>query len=87
MNASTPITPSTPTGLIPSNPPQFASDLKRGLLGHVFNGYDEAHVKDELKPVMARFRSGETQEKRVTLDGPKLSDDELRALEQAGSHA
>jgi len=63
------------------------SDLKRGLLGHVFNGYSDEHVKDELKPVMARFRSGDTQEKRVTLDGPKLSDDELRALEQAGSHA
>jgi hypothetical protein len=31
------------------------SDLKRGLLGHLFNGYDESHVKDELKPVMARF--------------------------------
>jgi hypothetical protein len=63
------------------------SDLKRGLLGHVFNGYSEEHVKDELKPVMARFRSGETQEKRVTLDGPELSDDELQALRRAGSHA
>ena len=63
------------------------SDLKRGLLGHLFNGYGETHVKDELKPVMARFRSGETQEKRGTLDGPKLSDDELQALHQAGSAA
>lgn len=63
------------------------SDLKRGLLGHLFNGYDESHLKDELKPVMARFRSAETQEKRVTLDGPKLEADELRALQQAGSHA
>ena len=44
-------------------------------------------MKDELKPVMARFRTGETQEKRVTLDGPKLSDDELQALQRAGSHA
>jgi hypothetical protein len=63
------------------------SDLQRGLFGHLFNGYDETHVKDELKPVMARFRSAETQEKRVTLDGPKLEADELRALQQAGSHA
>ncbi|MCE9657407.1 MAG: fatty acid hydroxylase family protein [Burkholderiales bacterium] len=63
------------------------SDLKRGLLGHLFNGYDESYVKEELKPVMARFRSAETQEKRVTLDGPKLEADELRALQQAGSHA
>ena len=33
-------------------------------LGHLFNGYDETHVKDELKPVMARFRTGETQAER-----------------------
>src|SRR6267143_1971649 len=33
------------------------SDLRRGLLGHLFNGYDETHVKEELKPVMARFFS------------------------------
>jgi hypothetical protein len=63
------------------------SDLKRGLLGHLFNGYDERFVKDELKPVIARFRTAETQDQRVTLDGPKLSADEIRALEQAGSHA
>jgi len=63
------------------------SDLKRGLLGHLFNGYDERHVKDELKPVMARFRSAETQAQRVTLDGPKLNDDELMALGRAGGRA
>ena len=62
------------------------SDLKRGLLGHLFNGYSDAHVKPELKPVIARFRTSETQEKRVTLDGPQLSDDELRTLASAGSH-
>ena len=62
------------------------SDLKRGLLGHLFNGYNDAHVKPELKPVIARFRTSETQEKRVTLDGPQLSDDELRTLASAGSH-
>jgi len=63
------------------------SDLKRGLIGHLFNGYDESHVKDELKPVMARFRTAETQAQRVTLDGPKLNDDELMALGRAGGHA
>jgi hypothetical protein len=63
------------------------SDLKRGLFGHLFNGYDETHVKDELKPVMARFRTGETQAQRVTLDGPKLNDDELTALGRATRHA
>ena len=62
------------------------SDLKRGLLGHLFNGYSDAHVKPELKPVIARFRTSETQEKRVTLDGPQLSDDELQTLASAGSH-
>jgi hypothetical protein len=63
------------------------SDLKRGLVGHLFNGYDERHVKDELKPVMSRFRTAETQAQRVTLDGPKLNEDELMALGRAGGHA
>jgi hypothetical protein len=63
------------------------SDLTRGLLGHLFNGYSDAHVKEELKPVMARFRTSETQDQRCTLDGPKLDDDELRTLSQAISHA
>ena len=63
------------------------SDLNRGLLGHLFNGYDETHVKEDLKPVIARFRSGQTQAERCTLDGPRLSADELRALQQAGGHA
>ena len=62
------------------------SDLRRGLLGHLFNGYNESHVKPELKPVIARYRTSETQEKRVTLDGPQLSEDELRTLAAAGSH-
>jgi len=63
------------------------SDLKRGLLGHLFNGYDQTYVKEELKPMIARFRTAETQAQRCTLDGPKLSEDEIRVLEQAGSHA
>ena len=62
------------------------SDLRRGLLGHLFNGYSDAHVKPELKPVIARYRTSETQEKRVTLDGPQLSEDELRTLASAGGH-
>ena len=63
-----------------------SSDLKRGLLGHVFNGYSEKHVKDELKPVIARFRMSETQDQRCTLDGPKLDAEEIRILAHAGSH-
>jgi hypothetical protein len=63
------------------------SDLKRGLLGHLFNGYSEKHVKEELKPVIARFRTAETQDQRCTLDGPKLSEEEVRTLHRAGSPA
>jgi len=59
------------------------SDLNRGLLGHLFNGYDETHVKPELKPIMAKFRTAETQNARVTLEGPKLEADEVRTIEQA----
>lgn len=62
------------------------SDLKRGLLGHLFNGYSEKHVKEELKPIIARFRNEKTEAERVTLEGPKLSDEELAALAKA-SHA
>ena len=53
------------------------SDLRRGLLGHVFNGYDERHVRDELKPIIQRFRLDDS---RVTLDGPQLNDEERRVL-------
>ena len=40
----------------------------------------ERHIKPELKPIIARFRHGETQEKRVTLDGPQLTPEENQAL-------
>ena len=63
------------------------SDLNRGLIGHLFNGYSSEHVKEELKPVMARFRTAQTQDERVTLDGPRLNDEETQALARAGSHA
>ena len=64
-----------------------SSDLKRGLLGHIFNGYSDQYVKEELKPVIARFRSSETQDQRCTLDGPKLNEEEIQTLARAGSHA
>jgi hypothetical protein len=63
------------------------SDLDRGLLGHLFNGYDDRHVKQELKPVIARFRTAQTQDERVTLDGPRLTQEEERTLAHAGGHA
>jgi len=53
------------------------TDLRRGLLGHLFNGYSEKHVKEELKPVIAKFRKGE---QHVTLDGPELNENELGAM-------
>jgi hypothetical protein len=56
------------------------SDLNRGMVGHLLNGYDERHVKPQLKPIIDKFRSNEVQEKQVTLDGPVLSMDEKQAL-------
>jgi hypothetical protein len=53
------------------------SDLRRGLLGHLFNGYSNEHVKEELQPIIRRFRLDDS---RVTLDGPELTDEELRVL-------
>ena len=36
------------------------SDLDRGLLGHLFNGYSDAHVKPELKPALTRHTLSDT---------------------------
>jgi hypothetical protein len=63
------------------------SDLRRGLFGHLFNGMDERYVKEELKPVIARFRTSETQDARCTLDGPRLEQDEITSIRQVVSHA
>ena len=63
------------------------SDLERGLLGHLFNGYSDKHVKEELKPVIAKFKTSETQDARCTLDGPRLEAEELQALERTVGHA
>ena len=62
------------------------SDLNRSLLGHLFNGYNDEYVKPELKPVVTRFRTGETQDRRCTLDGPKLEPEELRIMASVGGH-
>lgn len=56
------------------------SDLDRGLVGTIFNGFDESHIKPDLRPIVARFRNSETQDKRVTLDGPILTPEENQAL-------
>jgi len=62
------------------------SDLNRGLLGHLFNGYDERYVKEELKPIIARFRTAPVQDERMTLDGPRLTEEESATLARA-AHA
>ena len=67
--------------------PINTSDLRRGLLGHLFNGYSARHVKEESMPVIARFRTAETQDQRCTLDGPKLSEEEMQTLNRAGNYA
>jgi hypothetical protein len=53
------------------------SDLRRGLIGHLFNGYSQKYVKEELKPIIARFRLDDS---RVTLDGPQLTREEQLVL-------
>jgi len=63
------------------------SDLQRGLLGHLFNGYGESHIRKELLPIVARFRTSETQTERCTLDGPALDPGETATLEQATHRA
>ncbi len=54
-----------------------SSDLRRGLLGTLFNGYNEDHVKEELRPVIAKFRRDLSN---VTLDGPELTEEERRVM-------
>lgn len=63
------------------------SDLRRGLIGHLFNGYNESHVKTELLPIVVRFRTSSTQNERCTLDGPVLDSREAGVLERATHRA
>ncbi len=56
------------------------SDLKRGLFGTLFNGFDQSHIDPKIKTIVEKFRDGKTQEERVTLEGPVLTKDESSAL-------
>jgi hypothetical protein len=56
------------------------SDVKRSLLGTLFNGFDESHVNPALKPVIEKFRDGQVQENSATLDGPLLNEQERAVL-------
>ena len=56
------------------------SDIKRSLLGTLFNGFDETHIDPKLKPIIDKFKDGQVQEEKVTLEGPILSADEQQIL-------
>lgn len=56
------------------------SDVKRSLPGTLLNGYSDKHVREELKPVIARFR---LESAPVTLDGPELTPEEQGRLARA----
>lgn len=43
------------------------SDVKRSLFGTLFNGYNEDHLRPELKPTIERFRRADAP---VSIDGP-----------------
>ena len=82
----------TPSRVVKAYEEFFAgySQDPREILARTFSeveGYDETYVKEELKPMIARFRTSETQDARCTLDGPKLNDEEMQTLSRAVSHA
>lgn len=56
------------------------SDLNRGLLGTLFNGFNEEHIRPELLPIIAKFREDRVQQDKVTLEGPILTRDEKELL-------
>ena len=57
------------------------SDVKRGLVGTLLNGFSEDHIDPKLKPIIEKFRSGKVQEEKVTLEGPILDQQEQKALQ------
>jgi len=59
------------------------SDLNRGLLGHIFNGYDNKLQKPVLTSLIEKFRQPQVEAERVTLEGPLLDDEDLHALTSA----
>jgi hypothetical protein len=56
------------------------SDLKRSLLGTLFNGFDETYIDPKLKPIIEKFKDGRIQQERVTLEGPILTPEEQQVL-------
>ena len=56
------------------------SDLNRGLLGHLFNGFENSFQKPELTALIEKFRQPHIESERVTLEGPLLENEDLHAL-------
>lgn len=57
------------------------SDIKRGLIGTLLNGFNQDHIDPKLKPIIEKFQNGRIQEERVTLEGPILDQQEQKALQ------
>ncbi|MEY3352528.1 MAG: hypothetical protein RL533_837 [Pseudomonadota bacterium] len=57
------------------------SDIKRGLIGTLLNGFNQDHIDPKLKPIIEKFQNGRVQEERVTLEGPILDQQEQKALQ------
>ena len=56
------------------------SDLKRGLLGTLFNGFNENHINPDLLPIISKFKEEKIQQNKVTLEGPILTNEEKEIL-------
>ena len=59
------------------------SDLDRGLLGHLFNGHDTSYQKPALTQLMSKYRHAQVEEERVTLEGPRLDENDIRVLQSS----
>lgn len=57
------------------------SDIRRGLIGTLLNGFNQDHIDPKLKPIIEKFQNGRVQEERVTLEGPILDQQEQKALQ------
>jgi hypothetical protein len=57
------------------------SDIKRGLIGTLLNGFNQDHIDPKLKPIIEKFQNGRVQEEKVTLEGPILDQQEQKALQ------
>lgn len=54
-----------------------STDIRRSLIGTLFNGYNDKYVKTELRPIISKFR---TDHSKATLDGPQLTEAERKVM-------